>query len=106
MLGKSSANPRIIIIAADAPRTYPGACAALSAMEEDIMKTLMLTLAGIAALATRAAAHDTTTPFPTRGACEAASAAMSNDERDVVLASFPELFDNRGDVSSFLTRAF
>jgi len=70
------------------------------------MKTLMLTLAGIAALATRAAAHDTTTPFPTRGACEAASAAMSNDERDVVLASFPELFDNRGDVSSFLTRAF
>jgi len=66
----------------------------------------MFMLAGTLVVPTTAMAHDTGTPFPTRGACESASAAMSIDETDWVLASFPDLFDSRGDVSSFLTRAF
>jgi len=70
------------------------------------MKKIIFGLLALGALASRASAHDTTTPYPTRGACEAASAGMSNDERDFILETFPDLFDNPGDVSSFLTRAF
>ena len=76
-------------------------------MEEDAMKRFTIfMLAGALVVPTAAMAHDTETPYPTRGACESASAAMSNDERDWVLASFPDLFRSGGDVSSFLTRAF
>lgn len=51
-------------------------------------------------------AHDTETAFPSRGACESASAAMSQEDQAWVLATFPDLFDTKGEVSSFLTRAW
>jgi hypothetical protein len=71
------------------------------------MKRFTMFMLAAATLApTAAVAHDTETPFPSRGACESASAAMSYDEKDWVLATFPEFFDTNGDVSSFLTRAW
>ena len=66
----------------------------------------MLMLVGAAAFTTAAVAHDTATAFPSRGACEAASAGMSNDEKDWVLETFPQFFDSPGEVSSFLARAW
>lgn len=65
-------------------------------------------LTGIAAMtvATAAAAHDTTTGFASRGACEAASAGMSNAEVPWLLATFPDLFGTTGEAASFLTRAW
>ncbi len=45
------------------------------------------------------------TPFPTRGACEAQRASLSNDD-DFLLYAFPELFSSEGEVRSFLNRAF
>ena len=75
--------------------------------QETVRKRILLaSLLGSLAVSSPALAHDTETAFPTRGACESASAAMSNDERDWVLASFPDLFRSGGDVSSFLTKAF
>ena len=70
--------------------------------------TKLSILIGVAAIgaAAPAVAHDTSTAYSSRGACESASAAQSIDERDWVLASFPDLFANPGEVSSFLTRAF
>ena len=47
-----------------------------------------------------------TGPYPSRGACESESAALSNDDRDTLLDRFPQLFSTTGEVSSFLTRAF
>lgn len=69
---------------------------------------MLITLIALGAVSTSgvALAHDTTTPFATRGACEAVSAAMSNDERDGLLSAFPQFFDSSGEVSSFLTRAW
>jgi len=61
---------------------------------------------GSLSIATPALAHDTTTAFPTRGACESASAAMSNAEKDWLVATFPDLFDTSGEAASFLTRAW
>jgi hypothetical protein len=76
-------------------------------MMENIMKKFgICMLVGIVAVATPAAAHDTETGYASRGACEAASAGMSNDEQDWLLQTFPEVFDTRGEVSSFLTRAW
>jgi hypothetical protein len=71
------------------------------------MKKLSI-IAGIAAVtfATAATAHDTTVAYPTRGGCEASSAAQSNAEKDWLLDTFPQFFSTEGDVSSFLTRAF
>jgi len=71
------------------------------------MKKLSI-LAGIGAtiVATAATAHDTTTAYPSRGACEAASAGMSNAEQDWLVATFPELFSSPGEASSFLTKAW
>ena len=71
------------------------------------MKRLSIA-AGIAAIsfATAAAAHDTTTGYPSRGACEAASASMSNAEKDWLVTTFPGLFDTTGEAASFLTRAW
>lgn len=59
-----------------------------------------------AALSSAAMAHDTTTPFPSRGACESASAGMSNAEKDWLVATFPDLFDTTGEAASFLTKAW
>jgi len=71
------------------------------------MKRLtILMLVGATVVPNAAFAHDTVTAYPTRGACEAASAVMSNAEQDWVLETFPELFDTPGEVSSFLTRAW
>ncbi len=65
-------------------------------------------LIGLAAMlsARPAIAHDTETAFPSRGACEAASAGMSNVEKDWLVATFPDLFDTTGEAASFLTRAW
>ena len=71
------------------------------------MKKLMFLLVlGAAAVPTAAVAHDTETPFPSRGACEAASAHMSIAESDWLLDVFPEFFTTTGDAASFLTRAW
>lgn len=71
------------------------------------MKKLVFLLASAGiTLATAAAAHDTGTAFSSRGACEAASASMSNAEQDWLLESFPEFFDTPGEASSFLTKAW
>jgi len=59
-----------------------------------------------AALSSGAIAHDTTTPFSSRGACESASARMSNAEKDWLVATFPDLFDTTGEAASFLTKAW
>lgn len=69
---------------------------------------IYLTLAALGSLglASPALAHDTETPFPSRGACESASAGMSNAEKDWLLVTFPELFTTTGDAASFLTRAW
>ena len=71
------------------------------------MKKLSL-LAGLLALgvSATAAAHDTDIGYATRGACEAASAGQSNDEKDWLVATFPDLFDTSGEAASFLTRAW
>lgn len=65
-------------------------------------------LAGIAAaaLSSTAGAHDTTVGYASRGACEAASAATSNDEKVWLAATFPDLFQTTGEAASFLTRAW
>jgi hypothetical protein len=71
------------------------------------MKTIIALVAlGSLGFATAASAHDTETPFPSRGACESASAGMSNAEKDWLVATFPDLFDTSGEAASFLTRAF
>jgi hypothetical protein len=76
-------------------------------MKENVMKRFtILMLVGAAVVPTAASAHDTVTAYPSRGACEAASASMSNDEQDWLLETFPEVFDTPGEVSSFLTRAW
>ena len=71
------------------------------------MKKLSIA-AGLAAItiATAVTAHDTTTGFASRGACEAATASMSNGETDWLVDTFPQLFDTTGEAASFLTRAW
>jgi len=71
------------------------------------MKKLWIAL-GIAAVATSnaAVAHDTTTAFASRGACESASAEMSNNEKAWLLTIGPQYFDTIGDAASFLTKAW
>lgn len=68
------------------------------------LKILLGLAGGWAAIS--ANAHDTATSFPSRGACEAASASMSIGEQDWLLETFPELFDTPGEASSFLTKAW
>lgn len=71
------------------------------------MKTFsILAAAGLLVTGTAAAAHDTTTAYASRGACESASASMSNAEKDWLVASFPDLFDTTGEAASFLTKAW
>jgi hypothetical protein len=69
-------------------------------------KLLALTALATIALPTGAQAHDTETPFASRGACESASAGMSNAEKDWLVATFPDLFDTTGEAASFLTKAW
>ena len=69
-------------------------------------KTMFVLLLGATFIPTATVAHDTTTTYSNRGACEAASAAMSQDEKDWLLDIGAEFFDTTGDVSSFLSRAF
>lgn len=45
-------------------------------------------------------------PFDTRGACEAEVAALNADDSDTLQGRYPGLFSNKGEVASFLTRAF
>jgi hypothetical protein len=75
-------------------------------MEIVMNKIAICVLVGAAAVATPALAHDTTTPYPTRGACEAGSAGMSNAENGWLVDTFPEVFDTIGEASSFLTKAW
>lgn len=65
-----------------------------------------LTIAGAIVIPAAAIGHDTETAYATRGACESASAAMSNAEQDWLVETFPDLFDTPGEASSFLTRAW
>lgn len=44
-------------------------------------------------------------PFPSRGACEAERASLSNGD-DILIDKYPELFSSEGEVRSFLNRAF
>jgi hypothetical protein len=75
-------------------------------MEDMMRKFGLLIISAAAAWATAATAHDTQTAFSSRGACEAASASMSNAEQDWLLETFPEFFDTAGEASSFLTKAW
>lgn len=45
-------------------------------------------------------------PYPTRGACESATAKIDNFDRDGLLGRFPDLFSTRGDTRAFITAAF
>ena len=75
-------------------------------MENMMKKFSALAVFASASLATPVAAHDTETGFASHGACEAASAAMSNGENDWLVATFPQFFDTTGEAASFLTRAW
>jgi len=60
-------------------------------------------------VSTNAPAHhleNLNTPYPNRGACEAAVADFNSDDRDMLLERFPNFFSSNGEVASFLTRAF
>ena len=70
---------------------------------------LFLGAAAIMTAATPASAGhlvDLATPWDSRGECEAAVADFNSDDRSVLLNAFPNFFDHKGDVGSFLTRAF
>lgn len=70
--------------------------------------TLALALSA-AAIGTPALAghlNNLDTPYHSRGACEAAVARLSAEDRSVLLERFPNFFHRNGDVASFLTRAF
>ena len=71
-------------------------------------KKLMIALLAFAVAAPASANHifNLDEPFDTRGACEAEVAKLSVDDRDNLLIRFPNLFDSKGDVAAFLTRAF
>src|SRR3954469_20838935 len=74
-----------------------------------MMKYLpMLMLAGTFAVASPAIAQhaeNLSTPFASRGACQAKMASLSNDD-DFLLDAFPQLFSSKGEVRSFLNKAF
>ncbi len=73
------------------------------------MRTLLAAAAlGAGLLATPALANHIFNPGPyaSNGDCEAERAALSNDDVDTLLARFPNLFSSKGEVRSFLNRAF
>ncbi|ANY21180.1 hypothetical protein A6F68_02688 [Tsuneonella dongtanensis] len=72
------------------------------------LATITFALAATA-LATPALANhilNLDTPYASRGACEAAVAQFSAEDREMLLDRFPTFFHRNGDVASFLTRAF
>jgi hypothetical protein len=75
-------------------------------MEEDMRKIAACLFMGSLVVARPAVAHDTTTPFASRGACESASADESEFDRSWLLDAFPDIFASNGEVSSFLTKAW
>jgi hypothetical protein len=74
-----------------------------------MVKSRLFPLAfGAVAIATPAAANHPfhlDEPFPSRGACEAQTQSLSNDD-DWLLDTFPNVFSSHGEVRSFLNRAF
>ena len=73
------------------------------------MKILATVAIGALVIASPAAANhifNLDTPCPSRGACEAENAELSNGDVETLLDRFPGLFSNHGEVASFLTRAF
>lgn len=71
-------------------------------------RTAIFVLSGALAIASPAIANHPTEsdiPFPTRGACEAETQTLSNND-DWLLDAFPNLFSSEGEVRSFLNRAF
>ena len=67
-------------------------------------KLLTIAISATAGLASAAVAHDFETTYPTRAECERAYVEMNKFDRDWLLATFPGLFDSRGDVMAFLTQ--
>ena len=68
-----------------------------------------LLLVGAVAVASPAVGNhilNADTPYPTRGACESASAQLSAEDRYWLGDAFPEVFSSDGEVESFLTKAF
>jgi hypothetical protein len=80
------------------------------AQEEDEMARLLISVAiGALAIAAPVAAHHVEyldVPFDSKGECEAFSAQLRNDDRDYLEQLNPQVFQNAGDVNSFLSRAF
>lgn len=74
------------------------------------MRYLSAALAlGALAIATPAMAEHINhldTPYASRGACESAIAKFAAEDGPSLLLRFPQFFSRRGDVASFLTRAF
>jgi hypothetical protein len=60
------------------------------------------------ALGSQAAANHIFNPGPysSFSECQRANVELSNDDVDMLLERFPDLFENKGDVRSFLNRAF
>jgi hypothetical protein len=73
---------------------------------EDIMRKFAACLLIGALSSAPAIAHDEVTAFSSRGACESASAAMSQEDTPWLLETFPDLFDTQGEAESFLTKAW
>jgi hypothetical protein len=69
-------------------------------------KFTILMLVGATVVPTAAVAHETDAAYATRGACEAASAEMSNSDRYWLADTFPNVFSSDGEVMSFLARAW
>lgn len=71
-------------------------------------KFLAILAAGWMAAASPATANHIFNPGPyeSRGECESVSAELSNEDRETLLTRFPDLFSSKGEVASFLTRAF
>lgn len=67
-----------------------------------------LALGAFAVAAPAAADHinNLDTPYASRGACESAIAQFAAEDGPILLQRFPQFFSRRGDVASFLTRAF
>ncbi len=89
-------------------RYEDNAAATLSDRENVMIRRLAVLAVGALVVVSPAAANHVNylnTPFPTRGACEAQRAALSNDD-DFLLEVFPQLFSSEGEVRSFLNRAF
>lgn len=75
------------------------------------MRYLSAIALGLGALAIAAPAmanhiNNFDTPYSSRGACESAMARFAAEDADTLPDRFPEYFGRRGDVASFLTRAF